>query len=155
MPAKIKVFLWLVNRKSILTKDSLPKRGWKGNKMCVFCGKDETVDHPFFNCSATSLVWSLVKCAFGLKSTPSSMEECFGNWVKSFSKNDKKLVLVGVSAVFWTIWKCRNNVIFERKTYNDPMILVKLICYWIVGCAILQIKDVNREVLELGARLLE
>lgn len=32
VPAKIKVFLWLVNRKSILTRDSLLKRNGRGVK---------------------------------------------------------------------------------------------------------------------------
>ena len=39
VPAKIKVFLWLVNRMSILTRDSLLRKGWKGEKNCVFFGK--------------------------------------------------------------------------------------------------------------------
>lgn len=51
VPAKIKFFLWLLNRKSILTRDNLLKRGWKGDKTCVFCGKDESIDHLFFSCS--------------------------------------------------------------------------------------------------------
>ena len=35
VPAKLKVFLWLVNKKSILTRDVLLKKGWKGGKgMC-------------------------------------------------------------------------------------------------------------------------
>jgi hypothetical protein len=33
---KIKVFLWLVMHKKILTKDNLNKRIWKGNLDCVF-----------------------------------------------------------------------------------------------------------------------
>ena len=37
VPAKIKVFLWLVNKNSILTMDVLLKKGSKGCKECVFC----------------------------------------------------------------------------------------------------------------------
>ena len=32
MPTKIKIFLWLMIKNSILTKDSLIRRGWTGNK---------------------------------------------------------------------------------------------------------------------------
>lgn len=96
-----------------------------------------------------------LKYAFSLNSVPTSVDNCFGSWIKSFPKNEKKLVFVGVSAVFWTLRKCRNNVIFEKKLYSDPMILIKLICFWVVGWSILQIKEVNKEVLMVGARLLE
>lgn len=36
VPAKIKVFMWLANMKSILTRDSLAKKGWKGEKDVSF-----------------------------------------------------------------------------------------------------------------------
>lgn len=57
--------------------------------------------------------------------------------------------------MFWTLWKCRNGIIFDSKLYNDPMILIKLICFWIVGGSILQIKVENKEVLMLGGKLLK
>lgn len=74
VPAKNKVFLWLVNKKSILTRDSLLRRGSKGSTHCVFCGKDETANHLLFTCFAASLIWSLLRCTFGLRTIPSSIE---------------------------------------------------------------------------------
>lgn len=149
VPVKIKVFLWLVNTKSILTMDSLLKSGWKWSKICVFCGKDETVNHLMFTCSAASLVLRLLKCTFGLRSTPSLIEECFG--LKPFKKMTKKMVLVGISSLFWTIWKCRNGVIFLlKKSYCDSMTLVKLMCHWIVGWSILQTKGAKHRAAGAG-----
>ena len=66
VPPKIKVFLWLVNKNSILTRDVLLKKGWKGGKECVFCGQDESIDHLMFTCSTASLLWSLVRCVCGI-----------------------------------------------------------------------------------------
>jgi hypothetical protein len=43
--------MWLVFRKSILTKDSLVKRGWKGDETCKFCCAKETLDHMLFGCA--------------------------------------------------------------------------------------------------------
>lgn len=132
VPAKIKDFLWLMVRKNYLTNDNLLMSGWAGNKMCIFCGRDETINHLFFQCSVANLVWSLLKCTFSLNSTLTALNDCFGIWIGSFLKNEKKLVLVGVSVVFWSIWRCNNDVIFEeKKLINDPIILIKLICYWI------------------------
>jgi hypothetical protein len=155
VPAKIKVFLWLVNRKSILTRDTLLKKGWKGGKECVFCGKDETVDHLFFECSVASLLWGLVRCVCGLKTTPLNVRDCFGDWLGKFSKDDKKLVMVGTSALFWAIWKSRNGIIFENKRINDPFYIIKLMSHWLIDWSILQTKEPPKKVLELGARLLE
>lgn len=50
LPLKINVFMWLVEKKSILTRDNLLHRAWKGPKECVFCGNDETIDHLFLAC---------------------------------------------------------------------------------------------------------
>jgi hypothetical protein len=34
--------------KTILTKDNMIKRKWKGDKECYFCGLTETVGHQMF-----------------------------------------------------------------------------------------------------------
>jgi hypothetical protein len=43
IPLKIKVFLWLLFREAILTKDNLVRRNWHKNKMCCFCNSNEIV----------------------------------------------------------------------------------------------------------------
>ena len=141
VPAKLKVFLWLVNKKSNLTRDVLLKKGWKGGKGCVLCGKDESIDHLFFSCSAASLLWSLVRCVCGFKTVPSNVKDCFGEWIRKFNKDDKKLVLVGISALLWAIWKSRNAIVFENKRINDPLYIVKLMCRWLTDWSIIQIKE--------------
>jgi hypothetical protein len=37
VPLKIKVFMWFLHRKVILTKDNLVKRNWNDNESCCFC----------------------------------------------------------------------------------------------------------------------
>uniref|UniRef100_A0A453C404 Reverse transcriptase zinc-binding domain-containing protein n=1 Tax=Aegilops tauschii subsp. strangulata TaxID=200361 RepID=A0A453C404_AEGTS len=56
----------------------------------------------------------------------------------------KKFVLVRISALFWSIWKCRNDIIFRDKKINDPMTLIKLTCNWIVDWSVLQRKPQNK-----------
>jgi len=48
IPAKIKIFLWLMSCGAILTKDNLRKRNWQGDPSCVFCDCVETISHLFF-----------------------------------------------------------------------------------------------------------
>ena len=150
VPAKIKFFLWLLNKKSILTRDNLLKRGSKGDKHCVLCGKEESIDHLFFSCSVARLIWSLVGCAFDLKQIPRDLNDCFENWLKKFNKNDKRLVLTRTSALLWPIWNCKNDIIFGRKNINDPYGIIKRMCNWIIDWAVLQRNDPEEKMLMLG-----
>lgn len=50
IPAKIKIFLWLMSSNALLTKDNLRRRNWQGDPMCVFYECDETSSHLFFQC---------------------------------------------------------------------------------------------------------
>ena len=50
VPLKIKIFMWFLSRKVLLTKDNLIKRQWIGCKKCVFCGSDEMIEHLFISC---------------------------------------------------------------------------------------------------------
>lgn len=47
LPLRLKIFLWLVMKRSILTKDNLGHRGWMGDKKCMLCGAIESIDHLF------------------------------------------------------------------------------------------------------------
>lgn len=51
IPAKIKIFLWLMMNNAILTKDNLLKRKWTRDPSCYFCENDENISHLFFQCS--------------------------------------------------------------------------------------------------------
>lgn len=130
-------------------------RGWKGNKGCAFSRQDESIDHLFFRCPATRLIRSLMNLFFHLNSTRNNVTGCFSRWIRFFSKSDKQLVLVRVSAMFWTIWRKCNDIIFEKKMISNPMTLIKLMCSWIIDSSVLQIKELGQRVLKLGAKLIE
>jgi|ERR1017187_8805843 hypothetical protein len=57
VPPKIRVCMWLLTKKRILTKVNLIKKGWLGNPHCHFCGMDEDVNHLFVKCSYTRKIW--------------------------------------------------------------------------------------------------
>ena len=50
VPLKIRIFMWFLQKKVILTKDNLIRRRWTGSKQCVFCHSNETVEHIFISC---------------------------------------------------------------------------------------------------------
>ena len=47
---KIRIFMWFLFNKLILTKDNLVKRRWNGYKKCAFCDTEESIYHLFFVC---------------------------------------------------------------------------------------------------------
>lgn len=48
IPLKIKIFIWLIQHNAILTKDNLIRKKWKGNKLCAFCNKEESIYNTSF-----------------------------------------------------------------------------------------------------------
>jgi hypothetical protein len=47
VPFKIRIFIWFLYRRVLLTKDNLVKRKWQGSKMCYFYDQEETIQHLF------------------------------------------------------------------------------------------------------------
>jgi hypothetical protein len=113
VPLKIKIFMWFLYKKVLLTKDNLAKRRWNGCTDCVFCGSKETIDHLFISCSFSRLVWRVVHFTFNIP-PPANITNLFGNWLNGIGKKTKALIRVGVCALVWAIWNCRNDVVFNR-----------------------------------------
>jgi hypothetical protein len=42
---KIKIFMWFLHRKEILTKDNLISHNWIGRESCCFCDEKESIQH--------------------------------------------------------------------------------------------------------------
>jgi hypothetical protein len=103
IPLKIKVFISLLYREAILTKDNLVKRNWHGNVRRCFCDSLETIQHLFFDCALAEFIWRVMQITFGL-STPTNIKHVFGGWVQRMNDKERKLLLVGVDVIFWSIW---------------------------------------------------
>jgi hypothetical protein len=59
---------------------------------CHFCSKTESIDHLLFSCALAKLVWQVIICAFQLVRPPENTADLFGNWIKSFPKDQRHLV---------------------------------------------------------------
>lgn len=92
-------------------------------------------------------------CALNLKPTL-SRQHMFGAWLNNYGKQMKIMLVVGIDAVFWAIWKTRNRACFENKLPCDPIDVVFLTCHWIETWAVLQKSEANQEGLLLGARII-
>ena len=136
IPLKIKIFLWFLKRGVTLTKDNLAKRNWQGNQQCCFCHENETIQHLFFDCRMARLAWATVYAAWGIPKSR-SFANMFGNWLNGLTKNLKQLVLVGAAALCWSVWLCRNIVIFYNKK-SSFLQVINSTTHWLCMWAILQ-----------------
>jgi hypothetical protein len=59
VPLKIKIFMWFLHQKVILTKDNLEKRNWNECPKCAFSDSNEFINHFFLR---------VPSCPFGLES---------------------------------------------------------------------------------------
>ncbi|WVZ62477.1 hypothetical protein U9M48_012225 [Paspalum notatum var. saurae] len=59
LPLKIKIFLWYLKKRVLLTKDNLGRRNWHGDKSCCFCGTSKTIQHLFLDCSYAKFLWRI------------------------------------------------------------------------------------------------
>ena len=115
-PLKIKVFLWYLRKGVILTKDNLARRNWQGNQQCCFCHENETIQHLFFDCRFARLGWATAYAAWGLP-RPHSVDDMFGHWLDRIQSNLKPSIILGASALCWSLWLSRNAFIFENKHF--------------------------------------
>lgn len=77
IPPKIKVLLWLLENKALITKDNMSRRHWKGDLCCSFCAQDEIINHLFFTCPVAKVIWGVVSKCLNTKYIPGNIDQCF------------------------------------------------------------------------------
>jgi hypothetical protein len=129
IPLKIKIFLWYLQRGLVLTKDNLAKKNWKGRQKYCECNSNETIKHLFLDCPYVRMVWTIIFYATGL-TPPRSVSHIFNSWLSDQSIKIRNLIWVGVAAVCWAIWRCRNDIIFNKARVNSILRVIFRGTYW-------------------------
>jgi hypothetical protein len=112
------------------------KRNWQGETTCVFCEKEESMQHLFFECPMAKLIWRL-HMTFVL-SPPKNITNLFGNWLSNFDKKDVKQIRVGVCAIVWTLWNARNDHVFNKPKAKSFLQVIPMATHWIHTWSYLQ-----------------
>ncbi len=107
----------------------------------------------FFDRPLARLMWNTAICVLNLNPALDS-QNMFGDWLKKLDKNMKDLVMVGMAAIIWAIWKSRNKACFEKVYPKDPTDVIFLACHWVDSWALLQKEEASRRRLLLGSRLI-
>jgi hypothetical protein len=82
-----------------------------------FYQHNETIKHLFFKCNFACSVWSVIQMTSNLY-PPSDVANIFGKWLRGIDNKYRILIRVGALALIWSLWLCRNYLIFNGKNYS-------------------------------------
>jgi hypothetical protein len=132
VPPKIHVFLWLFSHNKLMTRDNLRKRHIIKPLDCVFCTKNETNSHLFFDCTVARNVWSFISNYFQIR-IGANFESVACFWVSN--KKNSALNTIS-SAVLWCLWKYRKSMIFNNTIWTSITqvwrLILKMLKFWAV-----------------------
>jgi hypothetical protein len=120
IPPRVHFFLWQLINNKVLTRDNLAKRRKIEDPSCLFCSEAETVQHLFFDCVVAAQCWKVISDIVG--TTVGGDLVLIGQYWLS---NKRNCVLnIVTSAVFWSIWKLRNEILFQNIGWRSMDILL-------------------------------
>lgn len=119
-PRRCKFFLWLVAHNRCWTADRLARRGLPHPGYCPLCEQEEEmISHLLSTCVFARQFWHGIFSRFGLQdATPQANTADFYSWWQQSGsrlntdaqRGFNTLVVLGA----WTIWKMRNDAVFNR-----------------------------------------
>jgi len=120
---KIKIFMWSVYDRKILTWDNIRKRGVLGPSRCLLCGEqEETMEHLLNNCYFTSWLWDIFTKIFQQSDRDrGSIFNTLIRWRGNFLDHEiiNSAWTLTPSFIIWNVWKDRNKRIFKEEK-NPP-----------------------------------
>jgi ribonuclease HI len=129
---KVDLFSWTLLHNSILTFDTLKRRGWNGPSRCPLCtNSEETISHLLYNCEFSKEVWGYLVGPLA-SSLPSESKELFNRWLSLTpfdlaKKNLLKTIWMWIPKfTCWKIWLERNNRIFKEEKRLPAQVAIKV-----------------------------
>jgi len=127
---KIKLFMWLVHHKKILTWENIQKRGVMGPSRCPLCeAQEETMEHILNNYTYINWLWDYFSIIFQQTDRDKgSIINTMNKWRKFFSENEILNLAWTFTPSFtmWNVWKERNKTFFKDEE-TTTLCLMELI----------------------------
>jgi len=110
----VQIFLWLLSKNRLLTRDNLAKRREVNDPSCLFCSENESIVHLFFDCCVATNVWQYISDLLNV-----NIRKDFESVAALWLANKKHLITNIVSfAVLWVLWKLRNLLCFQGVSWR-------------------------------------
>ncbi|KAL4591888.1 hypothetical protein LXL04_004862 [Taraxacum kok-saghyz] len=127
VPRKVNIFIWRLLLDQLPTRQRLSGQGFEIESiMCPLCGQaPEHLLHLFCRCEVARSIWDgvfrwLAVFLFGdlhPREVFAAMETC------NLRSNQKKALEVVICAVWWIIWRYRNDVVHDNRKMIKWLIL--------------------------------
>ena len=127
-PPKVEFFLWLALLGKLNTKVLLMHKGirFEGPPTCPFCSEhSETLDHLLMTCTRSWGIWCELAADFGVAlESKETFKQFFGHWleVPLTNKTQRKFWITSFFAVAWSLWRCRNEIVFQQQNVEDGVL---------------------------------
>lgn len=109
IPPMVQIFLWLLSKNKLLTRDNLLKRRDIDDHTCLFYSEPESINHLFFDCCVAKRLWTMLGEVLYLRGSW-NFEFVASQWIAN--KNYAILNILS-SALMWCLWKFRNKICFQ------------------------------------------
>jgi hypothetical protein len=54
----------------------------------------------------------------------------FGNWLNGVEKHTKAQICLGVCALLWVLWNCRNDMVFNKIGTAHFLQVIRMATHW-------------------------
>ncbi|XP_026441793.1 uncharacterized protein LOC113340963 [Papaver somniferum] len=118
------------------TMDTLVKKGTLVDNKCVLCCKQgESASHLLFHCPTVAEIWNYFRSYVHMDWVmPNCIDLIIKGWrVKNLSTTGQALWKVLPTVITWTIWRSRNDLIFNGKLFEVQQVITKVkaqFYYW-------------------------
>ncbi|XP_071719087.1 uncharacterized protein [Rutidosis leptorrhynchoides] len=127
IPKKVEIFFWRAQKKRLLARIELDKRGIDLDTVrCPNCDDGlESVDHALLSCKQVREIWKNVFKWWNLGSfNVVSLDDIFKLSDSGSNSSFGKSIWQATRWICtYLIWKNRNNLVFRNKKWNVPMFL--------------------------------
>ena len=128
---KIRVFLWQLCHNSLPSRATLLRRGIQLDPSCLACLTDiEDTDHIFLHCPLAKQTWDLAISHKWLPSPPFGSLNLLARDQLHDLALQKSPILTRVALLFWSIWKSRNDLIFNNVSPHPMGTLLRAKRSW-------------------------
>ncbi|XP_026435795.1 uncharacterized protein LOC113333586 [Papaver somniferum] len=130
-PLKVEFLAWNLCYNGSPTLDYLHNAGLVQDAKYLFCNQHtDTNAHLFLHCQTTYKVWSFFLDSFGIKWVHScDVKRTLWEWKNRKGKKMlKKIWGYFPFAIWWTMWRERNNRLHKNMTRNVDQLIIQVKC---------------------------
>lgn len=118
VPPKIAIFLWKLQREIVPTRKFLSERIATVPTTCLWCNEAvESINHLFWKCTLASEAWNFIGHWWGLEDNLRNIHSFSLENLLNCEKREmySKFWIIIVAVTTWTIWLCRNELLFNNN----------------------------------------